>query len=44
MLKKFPTITSAAKYFDLSDKSLNGYIDKNKSYNGYTFKSNYKDK
>jgi len=43
-VKEFPTITSAAKYFDLSDKSLNRYIDKNKSYNGYTFKSNYKDK
>jgi hypothetical protein len=43
-VKEFPTITSAAKYFDLNNKSLNRYIDKNKSYKGYTFKSDYKDK
>jgi group I intron endonuclease len=43
-VKEFPTITSAAKYFDVKNISLNRYIDKNKSYNGYTFKYNYKDK
>jgi hypothetical protein len=41
-VKEFPTITSAAKYFYLINKSLNRYIDRNKSYNDYTFKFNYK--
>lgn len=42
LIKAFPTITSTAKYFGLSNKAISRYLNKNKSYNGYTFISDYK--
>lgn len=40
LINEFPTITSVAKYFGLSIRTIGYYLDKDKSYNGYTFKSN----
>jgi group I intron endonuclease len=40
LINEFPTITSVAKYFGLSNRTIGYYLDKDKSYNGYTFKSN----
>lgn len=43
LIKEFPTITSTAKYFGVSNKTISKYSNKNKSYNGYTFICNIKD-
>jgi group I intron endonuclease len=43
LINEFPTITSVAKYFGLSIRTIGYYLDKDKSYNGYTFISNFKD-
>jgi group I intron endonuclease len=40
LINEFPTITSVAKYFGLSIRTIGYYLDKDKSYNGYIFKSN----
>lgn len=40
LIYEFPTITSVAKYFGLSIRTIGYYLDKDKSYNGYIFKSN----
>jgi group I intron endonuclease len=40
LVKEFSTISSAAKHFKISASTLSRYKDTNKSYNGYTFKSN----
>lgn len=37
---EFFTITSAAKYFNVSNRTISRYLDKEKTYNGFTFKSN----
>ena len=39
-IKEFPTITTVAKYFGISIRTVGRYLDKNKSYNGFLFKSN----
>jgi len=43
LVKEFPTITSTAKYFGISNKAISRYLNKNKSYNDYTLISNFKD-
>lgn len=40
LINEFPTMTSVAKYFGLSIRTIGYYLDKDKSYNGFTFKSN----
>jgi group I intron endonuclease len=40
LINEFPTITSVAKHFGLSIRTIGYYLDKDKSYNGYVFKSN----
>jgi len=40
LINEFPTITSVAKYFGLSIRTIGYYLDKDKTYNGYIFKSN----
>jgi len=40
LINEFPTITSTAKYFGLSNRTIGYYLDKDKSYKGYIFKSN----
>jgi len=42
LFKKFPSMTSAALYFKVSDKTIKGYLNKDKFYKGYGFKSNFK--
>jgi len=39
LIKQFPTITSVAKYFNISDTTVSRYLDKDISYKGFTFKS-----
>ena len=39
LVMKFPSITSVAKYFNISNKTVSRYLDKNISYNGYIFES-----
>jgi len=39
MKKQFPTITSAALYFGVHRRTICRYLDKDKFYNNYTFKS-----
>jgi group I intron endonuclease len=43
LVKEFPTITSTAKYFKISNKTVSKYLNNNKSYNDYIFKSDFKD-
>jgi group I intron endonuclease len=40
-VKEFPTITSVALHFNISSRTVGRYLDKNKSYNGYTFISSF---
>ena len=42
LINEFPTITSVAKYFGLSSRTIGRYLDKDKSYNGFIFKSRFK--
>ena len=44
LVKEFPTITSTAKYFNISNRTVSRYLENNKFYNGFIFKSNFKDK
>jgi group I intron endonuclease len=37
LINEFPTIKSASKHFDLSDRTIGRYLDKDKYYNGYKF-------
>jgi GIY-YIG catalytic domain/NUMOD1 domain len=39
LINEFSTMTSVAKYFNLSVKIVGRYLDKNVSYNGFIFKS-----
>ena len=43
LIKKFPSMASAASYFGVSGKTISRYLDKNRSYGNYVFKSNIKD-
>ena len=40
LIKEFPTMISVALHFNISRTTVGRYLDKNKSYNGYIFKSN----
>ncbi len=40
LIKEFTAITNAAKYFGVSIRTIGWYLDKDKSYKGYIFKSN----
>jgi hypothetical protein len=42
LVNKFPNMANVALHFCVSGKTISRYLDKNKSYNGYTFKSNLK--
>lgn len=42
LVKIFPTITSVGEFFNVSGRTIRRYLDSGKSYNGYTFKDNYK--
>jgi len=42
LVKEFPTITSTAIYFGISNKTVSKYINSSRSYDGYTFKSKFK--
>ena len=44
LINEFPSITSVANYFNISNRTVGRYLDKNKSYNGFVFKSFIKDK
>lgn len=39
LVKEFPTITSAAKHFNVSNRTVGRYMDKDLSYCGFIFKS-----
>ena len=39
LIDKFPNITSVANYFNISNRTVGRYLDKNKSYNGFIFRS-----
>lgn len=41
-IKSFPTITSTAKHFSVSNRTISRYLNNNKIYNGYIFISNFK--
>jgi hypothetical protein len=41
-IDEFPTIESVANYFNLSSRTKRRYLDKDKYYNCYAFKSNCK--
>jgi group I intron endonuclease len=41
LVKEFPTMTSVALHFNISSRTVGRYLDKDKSYNGYTFISNF---
>jgi group I intron endonuclease len=41
-VKEFPTMTSVALHFNISNRTVGRYLDKDKLYNGYTFKSKLK--
>lgn len=43
LVKEFPTITSTAEYFGVSNRTISRYLNNNNSYNGYTFISKFKD-
>jgi group I intron endonuclease len=40
LINEFLTIGSAAKYFGVSPRTIGRYLNKDKSYNGFVFKSN----
>jgi group I intron endonuclease len=40
LIKEFPTMISVALHFNIDSRTVGKYLDKNISYNGYTFKSN----
>jgi group I intron endonuclease len=42
LIKEFSTITSVAKHFGISIRTIGYYLNKNKSYKGFIFKSNLK--
>jgi hypothetical protein len=42
LINEFPTIISTAQYFGLLNRTIGYYLDKNKSYKGFTFKSTFK--
>lgn len=44
LINEFPSITSVANYFNISNRTVGRYLDKNKSYNDFIFKSFIKDK
>ena len=44
LINVFPSIMSVANYFNISNRTLSRYLDKNKSYKGFIFKSFIKDK
>jgi group I intron endonuclease len=39
LVNEFPSITSAAKYFNISNRTVGRYLDKNTLYKGFMFKS-----
>ena len=39
LTNEFPSITSVANYFNISNRTVGRYLDKNKSYNGFIFRS-----
>ena len=39
LVNKFPTMTSVAKHFNVSCRTIGRYLDKDRPYNGFTFKS-----
>jgi rRNA-processing protein FCF1 len=39
LINEFPTIISVAKYFNVSRRTIGRYLDKDKLYNGFIFKS-----
>jgi group I intron endonuclease len=41
LVKEFPTMTSVALQFNISSRTVGRYLDKDKAYNGYTFRSNF---
>ena len=43
LVKEFPTMISVALDFNISSRTVGRYLDKDISYNGYTFISNFKD-
>jgi group I intron endonuclease len=42
LIQQFPTMTSAAKYYGIHRRTIGRYLNKNTTYNGYIFKSNFK--
>jgi hypothetical protein len=40
IIRKFPSIMSVANYFNISNRTVGRYLDKNKSYNSFIFKPN----
>jgi group I intron endonuclease len=43
LIQQFPTMTSAAKYYGIHRRTIGSYLDKDRFYNEYAFKSNFKD-
>lgn len=43
LIEQFPTMTSAAKYYGIHRRTIGSYLDKDRYYNEYAFKSNFKD-
>jgi group I intron endonuclease len=43
LVHEFPTITSAAKHFDISNRTIGRILDKDVPYNNFYYKSNVKD-
>jgi group I intron endonuclease len=43
LIKEFPSMTSVAKHFNISVRTVGRYLDKDTSYNGYLFKSKDKE-
>jgi group I intron endonuclease len=43
LIKEFPTITSAASHFGVNRRTISRYLDKDKLYNNYSFRSIIKD-
>jgi group I intron endonuclease len=43
-IKEFSTIISVANYFNICYRTIRRYLEKNKSYNGFTFVCKVKDK
>jgi group I intron endonuclease len=39
-VKEFPTMISVGKYFNVSTRTIGRYLDRDKKYNGFSFKSN----